>query len=389
MFDKQNTENKPSELKILISILLFSATLSIEEILTLVLNGIAVEWPEVSISAIQMVYSFMVLVEMLTAFFLGFIVSKMSKRKIIIVFNIIATLGGLFAFFFGFNIYMLYISSAVIGFACSVLSTINKSMVSELYTEDKRAKLYGLQLISTALATSAIFILGGKLVKTGWRYVYLLFLILLIPSVSAVFMLPEGEREASQKTDKAFLNVHVVKYMLIGFFFAISYMTYSTNIGFLLAEVGLGDSLAGYISAALKIASFAVGILLDKTVKVFKDFTLSFAIALVSIGFLLLYFTSSFALSLLGAVMIGIGSGIFSPQVYMQIAKKVQPTNISSSIAFVNSAISLGMFFNPYIITLGAKLINNEISSRFLLAAILSAAVGLYCFIDAKTTKSA
>lgn len=151
MFGKQNTENKPSELKILISILLFSATLSIEEILTLVLNGIAVEWPEVSISAIQMVYSFMVLVEMLTAFFLGFIVSKMSKRKIIIVFNIIATLGGLFAFFFGFNIYMLYISSAVIGFACSVLSTINKSMVSELYTEDKRAKLYGLQLISTDL----------------------------------------------------------------------------------------------------------------------------------------------------------------------------------------------------------------------------------------------
>lgn len=378
---------EPGKFMIGICIILFSATLSIEEIITLVLNGVAKEWPFIGVAGVQGIYSFMVFVEMIAALFMGYIVSKISKRKIIVYFNIVATLGGIFAFCFSYNIYMLYIASAIIGFTCSVLSTVSKSMVVELFDEKQVASMYGLQLISTSLVTSLIFIVGGKLASIGWRNVYLLFLVLLLPALSAIFMLPETKVETSAEKYKLNINKSTVKYMLIGFFFALAHMTYSNNIGFLIYELGLSDAFAGYITAALKIASLGVGLTLAYTVKMLKKYTLPFAVILVSLGFVILYFSQGFIISLLGAVMIGIGSGIFSPEIYMRIARETAPCDLTSSMAFINSAICMGMFLNPYIITKISDCIDNDLHFRFLFAGLITAVIGILILVEAKRNK--
>ncbi len=382
---------KGKKLQILVSILVLCMYLNIENNVSLMLSGIAEAFPNASVIQVQKVYSLIFLVETFTNFIVGWFASKLSKRKIVMLFQGGTVLGGLLAYFFGKTIAMLYVSSVVIGFSAAIISTISKAIVMENFDEEETPKVFAAQQISQSLGTMMLQIWGGYMIVKEWRNGYLTFLFGLVSLFAAVFMLPEGPVENMAKEEGAKSKLwtkYLIHDVAITGLFLMVFMTYNSNLSFLVAEKGFGNStVTGYLAAVVTALNFIAAILLSRTLKVLGKWVFLASGLCLIVGFTIIMLAQNAIWVLVGAVITGFAQGTFTPSVFVHLSKHITPNTNTASNAMVQAAGNVGLYIYPYVITAPSALIGNGVSSRFLVAIILLAVICVGEFVFMKNQK--
>ncbi len=368
---------KKTKVGIFISIMVLSMYLNIENMVPLLLADMTKSFPNASVVQIQNVYSLIMLVELFTNLTVGYFASKLSKRRIVILFQGGTVLGGLIAFFFGRTLAMLYVSSVVIGFSAAIISTVSKSIITENYTDsDEAAKVMGAQQMIQSIGTILLNLLTGVLALHSWRYGYLSFLFGFVSLLSGILLLPEGpkeERKISVYGDKKvkIWNKYLIHNVVVTLLFIMFYMTYSFNISYLVEEKGFGNvAVASYLSAIWQVVLFISAICLSKVIKKLDRWTLSVCFAMEAVGFGIIAFSDDIWISVFGIIIAAFAQGIFSPKVYLDVAKQSDSSVITASMAMVNAGASLGVYLVPYLITAPSAMISSDASARLITAMI-------------------
>jgi len=118
------------------------------------------------------------------------------------------------------------------------------------------------------------------------------------------------------------------------------------------------------------VGAVLAGMILTATTKLFKNFTMTAGIGLMSVGMFAFYFSNSVVLCILASVLIGLGFGTYVPSGFAKAPCTVAPSAATLSIALFASANSMGQFLNPYIVTNIAASINATVSARYLVSAL-------------------
>ena len=371
----KDTNNK-SKFGIFIAIMVLSMYLNIENMIPLLMADMQKTFAGASVIKIQNIYSTVMLVELSTNFAVGWFVSKMSKRKIVICFQGFTVLGGLIAFFFSTSLAMLYFSSVMIGFAAAIVSTISKSIITENYKEENEAaKVMGAQQMFQAVGTIMLNLITGWLALKGWKYGYLSFLFGLLSLFSAIFMLPEGpieEKKLTENGGKAKLwNKFLIHNVAVTLIFVMLHMTYSYNISYLVEEKGFGNvSVAAYLSAIWQAALFVAAAALAKVIGKLKKWTLTVCFAAEAVGILIIILSNNIWITIVGIIIAALAQGTFAPKVFLDVAKEADSSVVTKSMAMVNAGASLGIYLVPYLITAPSKLIGPTAQARFIVEAI-------------------
>lgn len=370
-----NAKSK-SKAGIFISIIVLSMYLNIENMVSLLLASISEAFPNASLVQIQNIYSYIMLVELFTNFVVGWFASKLSKRKIIIYFQGFTVLGGLIAFFFGKSIAVLYASSIVIGFAAAIVSTISKSIISENYPEPaEAAKIFGAQQMAQSVGTMMLQILVGYLAVKGWKYGYLSFLFGLVSLFSAIFLLPEGEKEERVKKEEGekikVWTPQLIHDVAMTTLYIMLFVVYNYNISYLVGEKNFGNTaIAGYLSALWTGILFIAAALLPKVYIKLDKWTVSFCIISLCVGFVVIAYSNNIWLTVIAIIISAFAQGVFSPTVYLNVSKFANSKAVTTSMAMINAGASLGVYLVPYLVTAPSVLIGSTAQARFITAAI-------------------
>ena len=159
-------KKKKSTVAILMLICMY---LNIEDMVSLMLADFAVMLPNAGAVEIQKIYSLIFFVEIFANIGAGWLAGKLSKRKIVIIFQLGTVAGGMFAYFCGTTLLRLYFSSVGIGISAAVISTVSKSMMKDYFTSEEIPKVVVLQEIATNEGTLLLSLAGGYLCSKFMR----------------------------------------------------------------------------------------------------------------------------------------------------------------------------------------------------------------------------
>lgn len=377
---KSSTAGKSSA-GIVLAIVCLSMYLNIENVLSLMLYDMTVAFPDVSAFTIQKLPANMYLIEAVTSLGIGWLASKMSKRKMIIIFQGGTVLGALIGYFFGSSFSMVYFSLFILSISCAVTSTIARSVVVESFASKDVPKMISVSQISNSLGTALLQILGGHLIAISWRTGYLAFLTGLFSLFSALFLLPEGPLEKREKSGETGMKSkiwtkHLIHDVVLTLLFLCINSTYTTYITFLVTERGFGNAVAaGYLSGVKTGFTFLAACVLPFTVKQLKKHIISASMLLILIGYGMVAAASNIWFVLIGAALSGFGIGTFTPAIFTHIAKHVTPETNSSSHAMIAVAGTLGNYLYPYLITLPSLALGESSTYKFVIAMIWCALV--------------
>lgn len=373
--------------------MLLAMYLTIENVMSLFLTGMAQDFPNASIVTIQQVISIVMLVELFVQFTLGWLASKLSKRKIVIIFQGGTVLGGLIAYFWGKTIGILFISSIMIGISAGTISTIAKSIVTENFSPEEVPKIIGYQQIAQSVGSIILNLVAGRLAALHWRTGYLTFLFGLLSLLAGIFLLPEGQVEIRQKdaagNKQKIWTKNLVHEVLTTLFFVCFTYGYYYNIGFLIQEKSLGTAaVTGRISAIFMAAQLVGALLLPKYIKKTGNFTLVSVYILAISGFVCMALSDSVLGIIAGVIIFGFGQGVFTPYVYSSASVHSAPNVITSSLAMVNIGASAGMYLFPYIVTWPMQFIANTASARFIATGVLIGLLAIYELLYLRTLRT-
>lgn len=354
--------------------------------LSLMLSGITAEYPGTDISSIQIIFTLITLASVAGTVAAGKLACMMTKKKVTAIFIVIMVCGGLFGRFFGNSIGMLYVASVIIGVSNGVLIPVSSALIAEHFEGDERAACVGLQSLFVSGGGMLLNMLAGFLAAAYWKNTYLVLLTAVPVLVFTLLLLPEGIVEKTEKGEKApVLNTFLVTLIAHSFIFGICWMTFYTNVTYYVFEIGAGnEAQAGTVTMLFSAGSIIVGLLLGKVMRLTKNYCFASGLLLSALGFWVFAVASGLPLLLAGAVLQGIGFGLFMPSGYTLIPNHVHPGAITMGIALFTAAMSLGGFVNPYIITNAAGIFGTAVSARFLTAAILQTVNGLVCIVTTR-----
>ncbi len=147
--------------------------------------------------------------------------------------------------------------------------------------------------------------------------------------------------------------------------------------------------IAGYFLSTMTLVGVVSGIILALLIKVFRAYCPALGIGLMSIGYALLGFATSLSGVFLAMVCIGFSSGILMPILLLRVSKISPGVSITFAMAVVSIGIYLGQFLSPVVLR-GVTLLSGQdtFRSQFnLLALALGIAALIGVAIAIKNSK--
>lgn len=160
-------------------------------------------------------------------------------------------------------------------------------------------------------------------------------------------------------------------YVFMIFISATLYMTYGIKIASLIISVGYGSaSDASLVIIALAIGGIVAGVFFGKILEIFKKYSSSIGLLIVSISMIIISLSTSMPVTLIGGFLSGFGFKIFMPS----IIDKINKSNISNkalATSLILVGFNLGSFISPYASVIYQKLAGfDSLSNLFIVLAI-------------------
>ncbi|WP_303865159.1 MFS transporter, partial [Alkalibaculum bacchi] len=227
------------------AILAISSVLMTSMIASAILADISMSYPSADPSLIQMIMTLPSLMGMIFAISAGPLSGKIAKKIIVLVGLFSAFTGGMLSYLFGsLSIYVLLLSSALIGVGQGINSTMSMALIADYFVGDESSSLMGLQSAFVNGGSMVIIFISSLLARLGWRSSYLIFLIFIPIIVIVMKYLPNDPPIQQQESsgEKGKLNGTVYFTAVVTFVFATLMFSFATNVAMFVVNNGLGDA---------------------------------------------------------------------------------------------------------------------------------------------------
>lgn len=384
--------NKSTKLKIQIAVFAVASIAQTRMVISLVLASVSAYFPDAKITTIQMLFSSVTLTGLIASLLVGKLAQIVRKKTILIGCNILGLIGGLLGYFGHNSLACLFAASLLIGLGFGVFTPLTGALAAEHFEGDARTRIIGWRAMFMNVGGIVIMMLAGQLAQMSWYSTYLSFLLCAAIALICAFCLPKGEIEKNTNEDGTKIKVFnpwLINILFLVLVEGISYAAYSANLSYYIVELGLGGaSQTSYMSSIQMAGSCISGLVLAQTMKVFKKNAIPVSLLGIGISFFLLYFAKDFTLLMLGAFISGFATCVFANGSAAEMPANVPKGGITTAMSFFNAFMSIGMTLSPYIITNSAALINDKVSTRFLLVGIILTVLSVYAFFSLKKLTS-
>lgn len=377
----------------LLTISLLSIPLSAGVALVPVLSDIAHAFPDQ-----QKYIQLLITLPSLFMMFSSFVTDKISKisslKFVSLVSVLIIMFAGVSPFWINSFGYLLF-TRVLMGLGLGLLNTVMGSLPAIYFEENsKRDFAIGFQSAFVCIGGILFNILSGFFAKYKWQFVFLVQLINVIPLLTAVLIMPKIKPLHSTKTKKSKIFVkNAMSISIISFLIIIITCTYPLNISMFVKSQNLGTSqFVGVLTSVNSAIGFIIGLIFGKIFKILKEQLLTLGLFLSAIALLIAAFAPNQIIFLFGNICFGIGTSFISPSLYSMLYKRVEPTEIVSSVALLGVFSNISQFVSPFIINPLSKILNEvgAEKSRFIISSILAflMIISLNLNINKKSMKS-
>ena len=136
----------------------------------------------------------------------------------------------------------------------------------------------------------------------------------------------------------------------------------------------------------VRIENIFAGILLGWLMKKLKDWTVTVAAMFMAAGYLIIAYSYSYEMLMVGCLVVGVGGGISIPPLFTFVPRIVPPRQRTLGVAIVTLVAQLGQFVSPLYINLfvtGTE--SSELRMRFIIATITTVIIGFAVVAFAST----
>lgn len=355
---------KSKKTKIVIAIIAVSFIQGLQYCVSPVLGQIQQYYPDVNVSLVQMLITAPALLSMIVALISGWLVVKISKKKLLVFAGLVAGITG-FLPFLSDSFGLLFFSRVIFGIGLGLACTLNTAVVAEFFEGEERVSVMGIQAASIGAGMVLITTLGGQLGVKGFQYSYFVNIIGFISMILIALLLPETGVVRVTETEKIKLNKKVFQISLLGGIEFLFLMSFTTNIAMHLSDaLAANTNITGALTGIFSGAQIVMGLFLGYVTKVTKKYTLPIAMFCFSIGgVLLICFPSNYVFLIIAAIFCGFSQGMFIPQGMVEVASAVKPVATTMAAACFTCAMSLGQLLSPTVLNTVSKIIFREVTT--------------------------
>ncbi len=285
---------------------------------------------------------------------------------------------GMISFAFHASLPILVAVSALMGIAYGMQSTVFPLLVSGYFEGAQRSRVMGMATGMLQLGRVVSTLLGGVLADLHWHYIYVCFLMVLVPLVLAGVCLPKEKKRKEEnkqppKGKGTFNFPAMIRLSAAGFAFAVLYYVVNTHLSLYVESYGLGSAattgvLSAFGSVIAGIVSLAFSYIEPKTGR----FTMACSLAVLGVS----YVMSGLWISLPGAVICmggaSVGMGLFSPCLMLGCAQCADARNLPTATAIVLTIVNVGYFASPYLTGWAAGFVGDGAAPVFAVGGVLA-----------------
>jgi MFS family permease len=267
------------------------------------------------------------------------------------------------------------------GIGASGLSSINITLIGDLYSGDKRTTLMGYNASILSIGTAAYPALGGFIAAFGWKYIFYLPLLAFPLAIFVVFELNNPEPKDRQEIGEYFRRIwkNINQRSVWGLFlvnmlvFVLLYGAYLTYFPVLLSERLHASSVhIGLMMSVMSLVTAATSSQLGRINKKIQSKTiLLFGSGCYFLSMISLMISQSWIQVALSVIVFGLGHGLLVPSIQNLL---VGFASIQERAAFmsVNSMVlRIGQTFGPLVI--GVFYVSGNLYGSFMGGAVIVA----------------
>ena len=266
------------------------------------------------------------------------------------------------------------------GIGAAGLSSINITLIGDLYSGEKRTALMGYNASILSIGTAAYPALGGFIASFGWQYIFYLPLLALPLGIFVIFGLNNPEPKDHQGIGEYFRRIwkNINQRSVWGLFlvnmlvFVLLYGSYLTYFPILLSERLQASSVRiGLMMSIMSLVTAATSSQLGRINKRFQSKTiLLFGASFYFLSMLSLLISQSWIQIVVSVIVFGLGHGLLVPSIQNLL---VGFTSIKERAAFmsVNSMVlRIGQTIGPLLI--GIFYAIGNLQASFIAGAIVA-----------------
>lgn len=351
------------------------------------LAKIAEAFPDVSVSAVQLLTAIPSLVAIVVILFSGYFASWITKKRIVTISMALMLIGGLLPIAFHTQFYHLVISSVIFGLGYGGISPLTTALINEHYSQDEQPTMLCFQSAVIGIGGVLFSYLGGKLASICWWYAYYSYL-LFIPILLLVLFLPTG-RVNEQIRGDGFLNFwtrQLAFYIIQSLIFGIFFFTFQNNIALLMESRALGGAeTAGTILSIQSAFGIISGVLGGKLLEKLDKMSLPVIFLVSAIGLLIIFLSESRMIIYFASACLGFVFSLRMPAGYLKATSSVAPSYVTMAITIYCSSSQAGQFLSPLCVNWICGMLSLTLNQKFLLSGIALLIFGVLSIIWERT----
>ncbi|EAR14729.1 MFS permease (drug) [Robiginitalea biformata HTCC2501] len=289
------------------------------------------------------------------------------------------------------DLYAILAGRALLGVCVGITMTIVTTLIADYYQGAARQRFAGTQIALMSLAGILFISLGGFLADIRWDVPFLLYLfsLLILPIALRFIREPEMLAEIIQKTPggraprEIWLVFGTVMLMWILFFIV------PVQIPFYLKSLGVEQNALIGLAIASSTLFSAVASFFYARIKGRLSFARIFfaGFGLMAVAFLVVAFSGTYALVVVGMLLAGLGMGLLIPNANILVMQLAPPAVRGKQIGRLTTFWFLGQFISPLVLLPFIGLYSLE--TVFLGIGILTAALALLFLMSSPLWKKA
>ncbi|WP_347375083.1 MFS transporter [Aequorivita sp. Q41] len=248
--------------------------------------------------------------------FAGRIIDKQGRIKVLIVSLVIYTLAGTSGFWLN-DLYLILLGRVILGLGVAGIMTTSTTLVGDYFEGKKREHFMDLQGAFNALGGLLFIPAAVFLADINWHYTFLVYGFAFIVLLLVPFYLHEPKHHLKQIKNESDLKVsnqiwlvYISSFLTLLFFYIIP-----VQLPFLLKTfTGINANLVG-VAIGIMMISLAISAILSKKIRQQLSFLSMYILGfmLMALGYLIIGFSSSYLMAIVGVIVVGFGIGSLIP----------------------------------------------------------------------------
>jgi MFS family permease len=355
------------------------------------LPEIAKAFPEESELTIQLIITITALFTSIGALFIGNLIDKYGRRKLLIIALILYGVSGSSGLYLT-SINSILIGRAIFGIAVAGIMTIPVTLIGDYYRGEFQNKVIGMRASFMTFGGVVFIFTGGLLADISWHLPFALYLIAFVFLLGVVRFIDEPIREPIALIEQSnaehehsikahtkvllfayslgFITVMMFYYIIIfaPFYFVEEFSRSPSDVGLALS---INSLFAGFAAISYK------------RLKAKYHYHALFGLMYIfmSFGFLLLSIAPNFLIAMGALIPFGIGLGMFIPNINSWLFGQTHAPIRGRMIGGFTTAVFLGQFVSP--ITGNLILESTDTSGLFMISAYVFTMLAALFFANA------